>query len=58
MGLAGIITSSIGIVIVIIILFMMYRHTFSNVTFPSLKIHHNRIKSWMSNGANVNYYTT
>ncbi len=58
MGLLGIIMSSVGIVIIIVILYMMYRHRLTNVSFPVISMPHNRLKSWMSNGAYVNYYTT
>jgi hypothetical protein len=58
MNLSVLITGSISIVLIVFILFMMYRNRFNNSSIKQMKVGTNRLSSWLTNGAYVGYFTT
>ena len=58
MGALGMISGSVGIVLILFILYMMYRNRFNVATQKKVKSGRARLSGWMTNGAYVGYYTT
>lgn len=58
MDISVLLTGSLGILIIVFILYMMYRYRFNNRTPKKIKVASNKVTSWLTNGAYVGYYTT
>ena len=58
MGALGMISGSVGIVLILFILYMMYRHRFNIASQKEVKSGRQRLSGWMTNGAYMGYYTT
>ncbi len=58
MDLFVLLTGSFGIVLIVFILYMMYRYRFNNSFKKEMKVGTNRFSSWLTNGAYVGYFTT
>ena len=58
MDIINILSGSLGIIIIICLLYFMYRNRFNYLTVKKMEISGNKVSRWMSNGASVGYYTT
>ena len=58
MNLAGILSGSVGIFIIVLILYFMYRHRFNGIAIKTLETSNSKFGRWLANGAYINYYTT